>query len=193
MTTEWLSIEPLAWLKRGGRWGCGLLAAAVAAITPTLVAQAPPSPPTPSASVDASPPPEMERPTAATPIQEKLQSIILPPVVFEPASLEEAKFFTKVFRVPPDFLTLAFTSASRADGGPDNPTPMDVLKQAGMEFPEGATASFKTNGLGSFLFVRNTSKELDLAEQFVESISPCLPKVLRWRSHWTPGSTPPKR
>lgn len=108
-------------------------------------------------------------------------------------SIEDAALYTKVFLVPPDFLTLAFASATPADGEPDNPTAREVLMQAGMAFPEGATASLKRNGLGSFLTVRNTIIELDRAEQFVKSISPHLPQVLRWRSHWTPGSTPPKR
>ena len=108
-------------------------------------------------------------------------------------SIEKAELYTRVFLVPPDFLSLAFTFGSHADGGSEKPTARDVLEQAGMAFPEGATASFKRNGLGSFLTVRNTAKELDRADQFVESVSPRLPKALRWRSHWTPGSAPPKR
>lgn len=192
MITEWLSMDPLAWRTRGGRRGCGLLAVAVAAITPTLVAQEPPSPPTPSALVDASPPPDTERLIADMPIPDMTQSMILPHGL-EQAVLEKTELYTKVFRVPPDFLTLAFTSASRTHGGHGNPTARDVLMQAGMVFPEGATASINRNGLGSFLTVRNTIIELDRTEQFVASISTRLPQVLRWRSHWTPGSTPTQR
>ena len=113
-------------------------------------------------------------------------------VIYERPTSKVPELYTKVFRVPPDFLNLAFTHSS-GDGFPHTATAMEVLKQAGLTFAEGSMASFTRNGLGSFLVIRNTSAELELTERFIETINPRLPMTLRWRSFWTPLSEGPKQ
>jgi hypothetical protein len=67
---------------------------------------------------------------------------------------------TKVFKVPPDFLTT---------GSPDGKsTALTILKAAGIDFPEGASAAF--NPATSQLIVRNTESNLKAVEAFVDKL-----------------------
>jgi hypothetical protein len=83
---------------------------------------------------------------------------------------------TKVFRVPRDFL-LRFTEAK--PGRFQRPTAVDVLKQAGIDFPEPATAAY--DQLTSTLTVHNTATNLELTSQFIDSIFDTVIKLLNLR------------
>ncbi|MES2709286.1 MAG: Amuc_1098 family type IV pilus outer membrane protein [Verrucomicrobiota bacterium] len=99
----------------------------------------------------------------------------------------EGGFVTRVFRVPPDFLSkgnaaegggdaaagAADPFAKGGDGGggsaiPPKPTAISIMKQFGVEFPEGATATFSAGT--SRLVIRNTLEQLDNAETVIEQM-----------------------
>jgi len=112
-------------------------------------------------------------------------------VIISPADSDQ-ELYTKVFRVPPDFLTLGGSAAPESDTGGDDPfapggggggsaikpraTALEILKQAGIQFPESGTAFFSS--ATSTLTVRNTPANLDLVDQFVESISNKISKMI---------------
>ena len=115
-------------------------------------------------------------------------------VIISPAD-QDQELYTKVFRVPPDFLTLGGSGAAEAGGGGgDDPfnaggggsgggsaikpraTAIEILKQAGIQFPESGTAFLSS--ATSTLTVRNTPANLDLVDQFVESISNKISKMI---------------
>ncbi|MBX7208424.1 MAG: hypothetical protein K1X78_08950 [Verrucomicrobiaceae bacterium] len=100
------------------------------------------------------------------------------------------------FRVPPDFLSMgsgaAAGSASPADpfassAVPNEPrfvrrvTVEEMLRQQGIPFPPGASANY-LQATGE-LVVRNTPANLDLVEQFVQSILDLKPKVIACSLH----------
>ncbi|MFV1993831.1 MAG: Amuc_1098 family type IV pilus outer membrane protein [Verrucomicrobiales bacterium] len=91
--------------------------------------------------------------------------------------------FTKVFRVPPTFLSLSgggggggapedpFADPADGDGGSvlaARPTATAVLEEKGISFPPGSSAFF--NPATSQLVVRNTAGNMELIETFVESL-----------------------
>jgi general secretion pathway protein D len=114
-------------------------------------------------------------------------------VIISPAD-SDTELYTKVFRVPPDFLSLQGSSAPAGEGGAaadpfapsggDNDaaaarpraTAMDILKAAGITFPADGTAFFSS--ATSTLTVRNNPANLDLVSQFVESISNKVQKMI---------------
>lgn len=114
-------------------------------------------------------------------------------VIISPAD-SETELYTKVFRVPPDFLTLGGSGAAEGDAAASNPfdsgsgassgasairpraSAIEILKQAGIQFPEQATAFFSS--ATSTLTVRNSPANLDLVAQFVESISNKVQKMI---------------
>ena len=81
--------------------------------------------------------------------------------------------FTRSFRVPPDFVAALdssgadggadpFAEPSKKTAGPSARKPItDLLKAAGIAFPEGASATLSNNGV---LLVTNTPAELDKVE-----------------------------
>ena len=127
--------------------------------------------------------------------QASLRSRVEPfAVIISPADSDQ-ELYTKVFRVPPDFLTLGGSAAAEggtggadpfSSGGDDNESggsairprasAIDILKQAGIQFPESGTAFFSS--ATSTLTVRNTPANLDLVDQFVESISNKVAKMI---------------
>jgi hypothetical protein len=91
-----------------------------------------------------------------------------------------AELFTRVFRVPPDFLNLGGSAAPDDSALRPRPSAMDILKQAGIQFPEVGTAFFSS--ATSTLTVRHTPAGLDLVEQFLESFLPQSQKVINLRA-----------
>lgn len=94
-------------------------------------------------------------------------------VTLVPATETDEDLMTRVFRVPPDFI-----AKLGGGGGGDDPfavspsggrtlaprkTEMEMLKDNGVKFPEGAAAKF--NPGSNTLIVRNTPTNLDLIEQ----------------------------
>jgi len=117
-------------------------------------------------------------------------------VLIVPVSETTAEQYTRIYKVPPDFLSLggsggagaAAPAASNdpfAQGGGATPTAsgliarqsaLDILKSQGIAFPEGASAVF--NPVTSQLIVKNTQPNLDLVEAFVDSIRGQGPKQI---------------
>jgi len=111
-------------------------------------------------------------------------------VAVRPAGSDSTDMITRTYRVPPDFLT----SGGAADGGgeaADDPFAADdqpegviprrlsaeeVLKQQGITFPEGASASF--TAASSMLRVRNTPANQAMVEQIVEAASNAEPAAV---------------
>ncbi len=114
-------------------------------------------------------------------------------VIISPAD-QDTELYTKVFRVPPDFLSLGGGGGGAEGGAPADADPfgggggggasriapraqaIDILKSAGIVFPEGGTAFF--SAATSTLTVRNTPANLDLVDQFVQSISNKVAKMI---------------
>ncbi len=95
-------------------------------------------------------------------------------------SLREGLIF-RAFRVPPNFLQAATASSNNLDddpfGGEDNDegklpervSITDFLKQNGISFPEGATASY--SAADNTLMARNSPANIDLIDQLVSMIT----------------------
>lgn len=98
---------------------------------------------------------------------------------------------TRVFKVPPDFLSLGGTTSGGDSGGSDpfgggsgsgsslntpRATAKEILEQAGITFPEAASAFFSS--ANSTLTVRNTPANLDLVANFVESLRSQVVKMI---------------
>jgi len=108
-------------------------------------------------------------------------------VLIVPVTETTTEQFTRIYKVPPDFLTMGTPSgdaaapAAAADpfaaGGGAAPAggglivrmnALDILKGQGIVFPEGASAVF--NKVTSQLIVKNTQPNLDAVEAFVDSL-----------------------
>jgi len=105
-------------------------------------------------------------------------------VVIVPVTESTTEQYTRIYKVPPDFLTLgdAVSSAGAAPADPfaapaEKPTSAlamrrsakDILQAQGIPFPEGASAVY--NPVTSQLIVKNTASNLDLVETSVDSLS----------------------
>lgn len=111
-------------------------------------------------------------------------------VALRPAGADSTDMVTRTYQVPPDFLTSggAAGGAEAADDPfaedagnregliPRRLTAEEVLKQQGVTFPEGATASY--NSGGSTLQVRNTSANHALVEEIVSAITATEPAMV---------------
>ncbi|HUF62851.1 MAG TPA: Amuc_1098 family type IV pilus outer membrane protein [Verrucomicrobiales bacterium] len=98
-------------------------------------------------------------------------------VVIVPESDEGGQMFTDIYRVPPSFLSIGGGGAvettddpfgAPSDGaglGITRRQAVEVLKDAGVDFPDGSSAFF--NPQTSQVVVHNTQKNLELVEQFV--------------------------
>ncbi len=110
-----------------------------------------------------------------------------------PLSATNQELYQRIFRVPPDFLTPADGgggggaapapadpfAATPAGGGtalPPRRTAMDILKDNGITFGDGATAVY--NKATSQLIVRNTQAMLDQVESFVDAQQGLQPKQI---------------
>lgn len=116
-------------------------------------------------------------------------------VTLVPATETDEDLFTRNFRVPPDFLSKlgGGGGAGGADGGDDpfaedaggggggalapRKSEMELLKDNGVKFPEGASAKFFAGS--STLLVRNTPTNLDIVEQIVEQFGKDSPKQVK--------------
>ncbi len=103
-----------------------------------------------------------------------------------PLSATNTEMYQRIFRVPPDFLYAGESSSGGApDAAPSDPfaspgvgggtalparrSSIDLLRENGITFGEGATAVF--NRATNQLIVRNTQAMLDQVESLVESLS----------------------
>ena len=105
-------------------------------------------------------------------------------VVVVPITESTTEIFTRTFKVPPDFLTFSASpdaaaaptdSFSKPSAGTNGPKLMgqrsakDMLIEAGIPFPEGASAAY--DPATSQIVVRNTASNVDLVENLVSSLS----------------------
>jgi general secretion pathway protein D len=114
-------------------------------------------------------------------------------VLIVPVSDISDQQYTRIYKVPPDFLSMggsdaaaapaasadpfaANTGAAAASGLLQRKSALDILKAQGIPFPEGASAVF--NQVTSQLIVKNTQPNLDLVEAFVDSIRGQGPKQI---------------
>ena len=103
-------------------------------------------------------------------------------VVFVPQSDESDQLYNKYYQVPPAFLSLGgggggggeevdvFADDPGDTGLEARPTALEVLKDQGVDFPEGAGASAFYSPQNGQLVVRNTQKQLDLVDAIVADI-----------------------
>jgi general secretion pathway protein D len=120
-------------------------------------------------------------------------------VLVVPLSETTSEQYTRIYRVPPDFLSLGGGDTGGGDaagGAPPDPfaagggaaaggaaptlikrkSAIDILKEQGIQFSDTASAVF--NKVTSQLIVKNTQPNLDLVEQFVQSIIDQKPKMI---------------
>ncbi len=98
-------------------------------------------------------------------------------LMITPATETDEDLFTRVFRVPPDFMA-KLGGGGGGESGADDPfsdepaepatlrapkSEMELLQNNGVKFPEGASVKF--NPGNNTLMVRNTPTNLDLVEQ----------------------------
>jgi general secretion pathway protein D len=111
-------------------------------------------------------------------------------VAIRPAGADSTDMITRTYQVPPDFLTSGGVAGEEGaaaddpfagDGAAEGVIPQrlsaeEVLKQQGVTFPEGATASY--NAGNSTLRVFNTSTGHALIEQIVEAVASTEPAMV---------------
>lgn len=114
-------------------------------------------------------------------------------VLIVPVSDISDQQYTRIYKVPPDFLSMGGSDAAAAPAANADPfaanagaaaasgliqrkSALDILKAQGIPFPEGASAVF--NQVTSQLIVKNTQPNLDLVEAFVDSIRGQGPKQI---------------
>ncbi|HSJ02490.1 MAG TPA: hypothetical protein VK956_08560 [Verrucomicrobium sp.] len=103
-------------------------------------------------------------------------------VMVVPLSDLGAEMYTRTFKVPSNFMSLAMESADdtapsakdpfHKEGGPAlklKATSVDILKSQGIQYPEGASAVFVAGT--SQLIIRNTEANLHQVEAFVEKLT----------------------
>jgi len=113
-------------------------------------------------------------------------------VTLVPLTESGEDIFSRSFRVPPDFNSALDTGGgggAAADADPfaepaaggaaslrPRPPIIDLLKQAGIVFADGSSATLSNNGV---LLVTNTPSELDKVEQLVQTIGNSKPKQVK--------------
>lgn len=110
-------------------------------------------------------------------------------VAIRPAGADSADMITRTYQVPPDFLTSGggaggdaaaddpFAGDDAAEGViPQRLSALEVLKQQGVAFPEGASANF--NAGDSTLRVLNTATNHAIIEQIVEATTSTEPAMV---------------
>jgi general secretion pathway protein D len=113
-------------------------------------------------------------------------------VVVVPLSDVSTEQYTRTFKVPPSFLSLGQNNPPTADlpadpfaGGNSasaaatlkaKPTALEILKNNGIAFPDGSSATFIA--ATSQLIVRNTQPNLDQLEAFVEGLAKAVPQQI---------------
>lgn len=115
-------------------------------------------------------------------------------VIIRPAGSASDELISRSFRVPPDFITTLSAGAS-SDNANDDPFASDTsaggslpttrlsaeeaLKRQGISFPEGASASY--NASTNTLRVTNTSNNIDIISQLVDTLSQTEPVMVSVR------------
>lgn len=103
---------------------------------------------------------------AAEPVAPKVEPP--KPADSKPAN-PSAGFFTRTYKVPPEFLTWnQLPDKAASSENTVKPTAIEVLKGLGVPFPEGASAAFIPSS--SLLIARNTQANHDLVEAIVEGM-----------------------
>lgn len=113
-------------------------------------------------------------------------------VVVVPLSETTTEQYTRTYKVPPDFLSLGGQAGGGAAPAPADPFAaaapaaastlpgkkgaLEILKDQGIAFPEGASATFIA--ATSQLIVKNTQPNLDQVEAFVDSIRNKVPQQI---------------
>ena len=111
-------------------------------------------------------------------------------VVIRPTGASATEMVSRTFRVPADFLTTAGSSTAAPSAAADpfaekSAGPgliprrrgvMEIFKEQGVTFPEGATASL--NLATNTLLVRNTAANVDLISQIVETAAQTEPVLV---------------
>ncbi len=116
-------------------------------------------------------------------------------VTLVPQTESGEDIFTRTFRVPPDFASGLDSGADGGGGGGGGTADpfaeasakgeskltarkpiIELLKQAGISFAEGSSATLSSSGV---LLVTNTPTELDKVEQLVQSIGSNKPKQVK--------------
>jgi len=104
-------------------------------------------------------------------------------VIVTPLNSLDGALSSRTFRVPPNFLSSASTKKSNDDGNifdsdtssrdggilPTKISITDFLKQNGISFPEGASATYTPSN--NTLIIRNTLDNIDLVDQLVSLIN----------------------
>ena len=116
-------------------------------------------------------------------------------VTLVPQTESGEDIFTRTFSVPPDFYAALDSGGGGGGGGGGEVDPfaepaagggpgriearkpiVDLLKNSGIAFPEGTSATLSTNGV---LLVTNTPTELDKVEQLVSALVNKQPKQVK--------------
>jgi general secretion pathway protein D len=112
-------------------------------------------------------------------------------VVIRPHGYDSSDLLTRIYRVPPDFLTsLSAGSGAAASTDPFAAKPaagllterrgaLEVLREQGIQFPEGASANF--NPTNSSLIVVNTAANQDIISQIVDVTAKSEPVMVCFR------------
>jgi len=107
-------------------------------------------------------------------------------ILVTPLGSSDTSILSRTFRVPPNFLSSTSAQKTENSGdifGSDSsnsegllPTRISItefLKQSGISFPEGASASYTAST--NSLIVRNSAQNIDLVDQLVSAISDVEP------------------
>lgn len=108
-------------------------------------------------------------------------------VVIRPLGVDGEDFITRQFRVPPDFLSTAEIGEGEGEIDPfENGAPNrglvprltagDFLRQKGVDFPDGAAATFSPTT--SILTVKNTRRNMAVVEVIVEALAEAEPVMI---------------
>ena len=115
-------------------------------------------------------------------------------VLVVPITESSTEMVSRVYKVPPDFLSIANSGgdsaapaapadpfAAKGAGGGDTGTKLltkktakEILSENGIPFPDGSSAVF--NPVTSQLVVRNTAPNIDMVETYVDSLQGRTPK-----------------
>ncbi|MEK7949174.1 Amuc_1098 family type IV pilus outer membrane protein [Luteolibacter soli] len=112
-------------------------------------------------------------------------------VSIRPVGADTTEIVTRNFRVQPDFLTSGAATVGSGNAKTDDPfagnnageellvrrlSAEEILKQQGVPFPQGASASF--NAGNSTLTVRNTPANLELVQQLADAMAGAEPAMV---------------
>jgi general secretion pathway protein D len=112
-------------------------------------------------------------------------------VIIRPHGFDSSELVTRIYRVPPDFISnLSASSSAATTNDPFAAKPakgllterrgaLEVLREQGIQFPDGASASF--NPTNSSLIVVNTAANQDIISQIVDAAAKTEPVMVCFR------------